>query len=275
MSIFDSTTTPDPVGTTEPVVEPVAPVAPEMPSVTDAAALPDPGQPAVSGPGEAPAEPQYLDLEQYGTHLVKVKVDGEDRELPLSEVRNGLMMQQAFTQRTQQLAEERRRLAQAEALVQALEQNPAAVLKELSDVYDLDHENGFTPVERTQQELQFRAMQQQAKQLQSQMAEQRLQGEVAALKQEFGQDIDLQPAARYALDRPGMTITDAYKAIQFEQLRAQQTQSAEAARRAQAAAAASGVTHNGASGQRGVTTTPQRPAQNIREAFMAAKRAHT
>lgn len=282
MSTFDSTsaeTTPS--GANDLGGEPAAPVM-DMPSVSDAAAMPDlgtEGAPAVvPDPGAAtqdPPAPQYLDVEQYGNHLVKVKVDGEERELPFSEVRNGLMMQQAFTQRTQQLAEERRELARAQALVNAIEQNPAAVLKELADVYDLDPESGFTPIQRTQQELQFRQMQQQAQAVQQQLAQQRFETEVTALRQEFGQDIDLQPAAKYAVER-GLTITDAFKAMEFERLRTQQIEQAEQQRRQQAAAAAAAATHGaGTSQQRGVAAAPSAPVNSIREAFLAAKRAHT
>lgn len=283
MSIFDTATdtAPADAGTTAPVDTPVAPAAPAMPDVADAAAMPDMSQavadaaaPATGVEGAPPA-PQYLDVEQFGTHLVKIKVDGEERELPFSEVRNGLMMQQAFTQRTQELAEERRRLAQAEALVSALDSDPAKVIKELTDIYDVDPENGFQPIQRSPQELALRQQAQQAQQLQSQMAAMQFQNEIAQLRQQFGQDIDLQPAAKYAHERPGMTITDAYKAVQFEQLRQQQLQAAEATRRQQAAAQAAGVTHNAGSGQRGVAATPPAQVNSIRDAFFAAKRAHT
>ena len=274
MSIFDTPaeTTPD-AGATDlggdtTTSDPVAASTPDA-DLGVAADQPPAGIPQDQGP-----VPQYLSVDEYGDHLVKVKVDGEERELPFKDAVNGVMMQQAFTQRTQQLAEERRKFAQAQALVDALESNPASVLKELADVYDLDPESGFTPIERTQQELQFRQMQAEAQQIQAQLARQRFDSEVAALRQEFGADIDLQAAARHAYER-GMSITDAYKAVQFEQLRQQQAQQAEAQRRQQAAAAAAAATHTAGSNQRGAVSTPPVQVNSIRDAFLAAKRAHT
>ena len=46
-----------------------------------------------------------------------VKVDGEERQVSLDELRDGYQSQSDYTRKTQELAAERKRLQQAEAIV--------------------------------------------------------------------------------------------------------------------------------------------------------------
>jgi len=50
-----------------------------------------------------------------------VKVDGSESEVTLSELQQGYQRQADYTRKTQELASERQRLEQAEAIVSALE----------------------------------------------------------------------------------------------------------------------------------------------------------
>lgn len=267
MSIFDTTTpesTPD-AGASE-APDPGAGVADPAAS----ADLP----PADGGDGapEAPAAPQYLDVEQYGDYLVKAKVDGEERELPFKDAVNGIMMQQAFTKRTQELAEERRRLQQAAMLADALDQNPADTLKQLSEVYDLDPSVGFERVQREPEEQRLLDMQRNLAVQQEQLVRQRLDNEIAGLRAQHG-DFDVMKVARYAHEN-GMNLTAAHKLMQFEELQQKQAAEAENAKRQAAAREAAGTVHSGAATQRGTVGQQTRPATSIREAFLMAKRAH-
>lgn len=262
MSTFESTT-PD-LGTpsTEGVAAPVE-TSVETPSV-EAPALED-------GSVEETPQPRYLDIDEYGDHLVKLKVDGEDRELPFKSVRDGLMMQQAFTRRTQELAEEKRRLYQAEALVAAIEQNPAEVLRQLAEANDLDIHAGLAPVERTPEEQQLRAQQQQLQQYREQAAQAQLNAEIAQIRAEHG-DFDVMATAVYARDN-GLNLPMAHRLMRLEQQEAQAAQAAEADRRRQAAAAAQ-IVQQGASVQAGSVKAPDKPADTVREAYLAALAAH-
>ena len=62
-----------------------------------------------------------------------VKVDGEEQEVSLDELRDGYQRQSDYTRKTQELASERKRLQQAEAIVAALESDPAGTLTALGD----------------------------------------------------------------------------------------------------------------------------------------------
>ena len=57
-----------------------------------------------------------------------VKVDGSEEQVSLDELRDGYQRQADYTRKTQELASERSRLQQAEAIVQSLEADPAGTL---------------------------------------------------------------------------------------------------------------------------------------------------
>jgi hypothetical protein len=261
MSTFDTTTPEIPAGNTEGVVAPeTTPLDPMAVEVI--------GDPPAAPPAEAAPAPQYLDIDQFGDYLVKVKIDGSEQELPFSKVRDGLMMQEAFTRRTQELAEERRALRQADALVAALDRDPAATIQQLSEVYDLDPASGFQPVERTPEEIQFRQQQAQLAAQQQQLNRQRIEAEIATLKSQYG-DLDVQATARYASEN-GLTLTAAYKAMEFDRLREQQAQQAQQ-EQARARALAAQSVHSGAGTQRGAVGATPPKITSVRDAWMAAK----
>lgn len=265
MSIFDNPTTPD-LGTTstEGVAAPVETPAVETPVVDSPVTSPIEG-----GVVEAPPTPQYLDIDQYGDHLVKLKIDGEETELPFKSVRDGLMMQQAFTRRTQELAEEKRRLYQAEALVAMIEQNPAEVIAQLAEANDLDIHAGLRPIERTPEEAAIRSQQQQLTQMRAQTAQAQLNADIAQIRAQYG-DFDVYEAAKFATDNGIPNLPMAYRLMRAEQQEREAASAAEAQRRQQAAAAAQ-VVHQGASVQAGSVTTPPKPVSSVRDAWLAAK----
>jgi hypothetical protein len=64
-----------------------------------------------------------------------VKVDGEEQEVSLDELRDGYQRQSDYTRKTQELASERKRLQQAEAIVSSLEADPDGTLTALADAF--------------------------------------------------------------------------------------------------------------------------------------------
>ena len=57
-----------------------------------------------------------------------VTIDGEQMDVSQSELINGYQRQADYTRKTQELATERERLAQGEAIVQALESDPESAV---------------------------------------------------------------------------------------------------------------------------------------------------
>ena len=82
--------------------------------------------------------------EEPSGEMYAVKVDGVDQEVSLEELRDGYQRQSDYTRKTQELASERRRLQQAEAIVQSLESDPDGTIKALSEAF------GVTPEEAQQ-----------------------------------------------------------------------------------------------------------------------------
>jgi hypothetical protein len=90
-----------------------------------------PSQPESPPP---PAEPEYLELDDsLRSKHVKVKVDGEEISVPLDEALQGYQRQAAFTQHSQQLAEQRRQAEDAIRLHQAMQANPGLTVQILAD----------------------------------------------------------------------------------------------------------------------------------------------
>lgn len=100
--------------------------------------------PAVSGQVEAPptqseqpppqAEPEYLNIDdEMAQRHVRVRVDGEEVSVPLSEALQGYQRQAAFTQHSQQLAEQRREAEDAIRLHQAMRSNPGLTVQVLAN----------------------------------------------------------------------------------------------------------------------------------------------
>ena len=67
-----------------------------------------------------------------------VKIDGEEQQVSLEELQNGYQRQADYTRKTQEIAVERERLQQAEAIVSALENDPAGTLETLHRSFNVD-----------------------------------------------------------------------------------------------------------------------------------------
>jgi predicted metal-dependent hydrolase len=102
------------------------------------------GDPGTAGQVESPpsqpespppaAEPEYLELDDnLRSKHVRVKVDGEEVSVPLDEALQGYQRQAAFTQHSQQLAEQRRQAEDAIRLHQAMQANPGLTVQILAD----------------------------------------------------------------------------------------------------------------------------------------------
>jgi len=136
-------------------------------------------------------------------HLVKI--DGQDQQVTLDELRNGYQRQSDYTRKTQELASERERLAQGEAIVQALEADPQGAISALAgafgvgggnqntmqpevDIEDLDPDEERLRRIESSIDIQNRALRQQ-----------NLQKEVVSLREKYGMDFDEKTLYAHAL----------------------------------------------------------------------------
>lgn len=81
--------------------------------------------------------PDTWDWTEYGDRQVTVKVDGQEQAVSLKEALDGYSRQSDYTRKTQELATERQRLSQAEAIYQALEADPQGTMQALQEAFGI------------------------------------------------------------------------------------------------------------------------------------------
>jgi hypothetical protein len=266
------------------------------------------GGPAPSGQAEpspdqqseapqTPAEPEYLDIDDsIANRHVKVKVDGEEISVPLSEALQGYQRQAAFTRHSQQLAEQRREAEDALRLHQAMQQNPGLTIQVLASRAGMTVEQylNLTPQQQAaaqaEQEPEYDdplereiAVERQArlaleKRIAQREADDQLGRAVHGLQQQYGLNDEQVRAVVGQTMNMGLGIDHlpmVYQAMAFQAQQAAQQESvaqqaaAEAQRQA-AAAQAAAVVGNG-TGVNGGSPTPANPSySSYREAIEAA-----
>jgi hypothetical protein len=272
---------------------------------------PPEGDPEGQPPGDGqPADqhveaPQrtYLELDDdVAQRYVRVKVDGEDVEVPLTEALSGYSRTADYTRKTQELAAQRQQAEYALAVQQALQAQPEEALRILARQYGVTFEqsppltreqpspygdDGYEdnpyadPIERrlAQIERQNQAITSQWEQRQ---ADEQLRASIGGLQQRYQlNDSDVREVVTTALQRGvGPESFDLiYKNIAFDRaMAARQTALAQqqdtAAARQQAAANAQQLVGNGASASMAGTTNapPSDGRMTISEAFELALR---
>ncbi len=269
---------------------------------------PDEGGPAPSGQAEAspdqseqpqaPAEPEYLDIDDsIANRHVKVKVDGEEISVPLSEALQGYQRQAAFTRHSQELAEQRRQHDDALRLHEAMQHNPGLTIQVLASRAGMSVEQylGLTPQQQAQaqaeaQEPEYddplerelaherRAREALEQRFAQREADEQLGRAVHGLQQQYGLNDEQVRAVVGQTMNMGLGIDHlpmVYQAMAFQAQHAAQQetvaqqQAAEAQRQA-AAAQAAAVVGNG-TGVNGGSPTPANPSySSYRDAIAAA-----
>lgn len=157
-------------------------------------------------------EPQapILDLDEYGDHMVPLKVDGEVMQVPLREATEHAMRQQDYTRKTQELAAQREAQAEAIAIAEALRANPVETIKVLQEWYaegdsptDTIEDESLDPLERQVKELdEWRQAQE------NERAEQALRSELDRMADTYG--VDQEALLRFAVENQIPNLEWAY-----------------------------------------------------------------
>jgi hypothetical protein len=261
------------------------------------------GEPAADAPAEADASapesstlggestdqapaapPEYLPVDDYAGHHVRLRVDGEDIEVPLSEALQGYSRQADYTRKTQQLAEQQREAQFAITLQKALENNPEATLRLLQEQYgvavpqptagDSDDEDWLADPT----EARFKEYDQRLQAAEQFRADQELQVALRVLQQQFGDDFDPQAVVSTAMQTGRMDLANIHKEMMFDKFWSQQQAQQEAERRrqtdeSQRTAAKAGVAAHIGGGASSAAETPETgTATSVADAYMQAKR---
>lgn len=179
----------------------------------------DSGQ-AVSTESTGAPTTEAFDWTQYGDHVVTVKVDGQDLQVPMKEAIAGYQRQADYTRKSQALADQAKDQEFALALATALERNPAETIKYLSEQFGLNEDTSSQEV-LTPEEEQLRNLQSEVQSLSSFQQQQMVAQEFEQLRAEFGDDIDERAVLEHAVKINAQSLRDAYASMRFADLHKQ------------------------------------------------------
>ena len=208
-----------------------------------------------------------------------VKVDGLEEQVSLDELRDGYQRQADYTRKTQELASERNRLQQAEAIVQSLESDPAGTLTALGDAFGVSRATGEPagvvdpwdepdPNEQRLATLEARLEQQDRVHRRQQVEKQ-----VESLKGSYG-EFDASELYQHALKHKIGNLEAALTHMRYNDIATKANKLEQDQERTDAKREASVVEPSG-SKQAGSSTEPVSKPNSIREAFADAKRSLT
>lgn len=219
-----------------------------------------------------------LSLDEFGDHIVTVKIDGEDVEMTLKEALAAGMRQADYTRKTQALAGERDRLAQVAKLAEWLEKDPVGTIRELQKAIGVDAANALIEEaeELDPEESRLRRLEAIAEQQESQARSQAIVQEATAAVTAVGLPADsAADLLQFAMENQIMDLTRAarfFKAEHAETTKAQadEAKAAEAAALLKRKRAAAAV-ESGPSRAPATTAPPKGKKVSLSEAYEAAK----
>lgn len=206
--------------------------------------------------------------------LYAVKVDGEEQQVSLEELQNGYQRQADYTRKTQEIAAEKERLQQAEAIVSALEADPKATLEALAQTLDVSVDLGsdnfeddeyLDPTEKKLRLLEAKVEQQEAVERQRSV-----EREVLNLQEQYG-EFDRRELLNHAVKHKIANLDAAYAHWQFNDVKSTADKLQEERNITDSKRSAAAVVTTGGSTQAGTQTQAPKSANSIREAFALAK----
>jgi hypothetical protein len=229
---------------------------------------------------EEEAQPEYIDIDGFADKYVKIVVDGEELEVPLREAVSGYQRQSDYTRKTQQLAEERKNVQFAQAIQQALDNDPSATIELLKSHYGLEQTDSYDDEDdlfADPMEKQYRQLESRLRSFEEQQAFNDLERNISGLQQKYGEDFDANEVVSQALALGTTNLEAVYKQIAFDRLyskdkaqREVQQRKAQQEQKIVQAKRTSGIVAGGSSSQSSSADTA--PINSLRDAFSVAKR---
>jgi hypothetical protein len=222
--------------------------------------------------------PEYIDIDSYADKYVKLQLDGEELEVPLKEAVSGYQRQADYTRKTQQLAEERKNVQFAQAIQQALDNDPSATIELLKNHYGLDQQESFEEddIWADPMEKQYKQLERRLASFEEQQAMNELERTIGGLQQKYGDDFDANEVVSVALAQGTTNLEAVYKQMAFDRLysreqaqRELQSRKTQQEQKIVQAKRSSGIVAGGSSAQGSSSDTA--PITSLRDAFSAAK----
>ena len=208
-----------------------------------------------------------------------VKVDGSEEQVSLDELRDGYQRQADYTRKTQELASERNRLQQAEAIVQSLEADPAGTLEALGDAFGVARATGEPTGavdpwdEPDPNEQRLATLEARLEQPNRVHRRQQVEKQVEVLKDSYG-EFNASELYQHALKHKIGNLEAALTHMRYNDVATRANKLEQDQERTDAKREASVVEPSG-SKQAGSSTEPVSKPNSIREAFADAKRSLT
>ena len=224
------------------------------------------------------SEPSYFNADEYANHRVRLPVNGEEIEVPLSEALAGYQRQADYTRKTQEIAEQRKEVQFASAIQQALQNDPAGTIQLLTEHYGLGQQQASEEDDlyADPSERQLRQLESRVRSFEEAQAMQELEKTIGSLQSKYGEDFDANEVIATALATGNDDLEGIYKQVAFDRLISRQNSNADyVAKQAAAqnaaldAKRAANVVASGSSAQG--TSVGIGSISSISDAFAAAK----
>jgi len=232
---------------------------------------------------DSPGSLSEVSEEPAGSYTVKV--DGSEEQVSLDELRDGYQRQSDYTRKTQELASERKRLQQAEAIVTSLEADPNGTLTALADAFGVSTKQPSQAAEvdpygaawgddvPDPTEDRIRGLEQRLAAQDRVHRRQLVEKQVENLKGQYG-DFDAQDLFQHALANQITNLEAALTHMRYDDVAKRAHKLEQEQGRTEAKRDASVVTPSG-SKQAGSSKAAPEKVSSIRQAFENAKRELT
>lgn len=205
------------------------------------------------------------------------EIDGKG--ITLDEARNGYLRQSDYTKKTQEISEMRQRLADAEAIAEALRSDPSGTLAALSDAFgvNLGGEDPYSSFEDLDPDEQRIAILEQKIAAQEQAATQAaIQAELESIRDQYG-DFDESSLFAHAIKGNFPNLRSAYADLNFNTIQSRlaelETKKQTEEKRIAAKREAANTIHNGTGRSGSVDPTGDQKFGSLRDAYLAAKKS--
>jgi hypothetical protein len=233
---------------------------------------------------EGSVDDTYFDLSQIADKKVRVKVDGDELDVPVSDLPNGYMRQADYTRKTQEAARIRQEASAALQLQQALQVDPQRTLSLLQQAFlgdeaaQAESDEFIDPLER---ELQYRYAEIDARisRFEEMELERGIASQVESMQQKFGDVFDPRAVIETAIRYGGIDLDTAFRLTVADQMLARQMAEGEMQQRRQAGDAervsakqqAAAVIASGAASAQGAAAPTSNQPSSVRDAWLQAK----
>ena len=230
---------------------------------------------AVEVQAETP-EPE-LDIFDYtdvADKVVKLQVDGQEVVVPVKEALAGYQRQADYTRKTQELSEQRKQMEYAQALQEALQNDPQKTLQLLQQQYGVQPEAEEEDWLQDPNEKRLKEFEKRLLSFETQKAQDELTRTIDSLQSKYGDDFNADEVVAKALATGATDLEALFKQVAFDKVYSKASEAnkklAKEQERLEAKRGAGIV--SSASTSKGTTAPPSAPPKTVFEAFEQAKR---